>query len=217
MGRDLKKKILWCDQSNIHELSSILLMDLQDIEVESVNNPLKAIEILKQDNTYSLIISGALFWDVEGIDIFHYLQFAGLKIQFLLFTASPKDQKIESLIHHKNFTYLSKHDFKIDKFISLIEELSHKDASNDEIHLKVKAIRSHLGMSTSQFAQYLNVEEKVVVASEASLDTISWSYVVCVCEKIGISLSFIAHTPLHLFVKRLEEQASNPDVKRAIV
>ena len=211
------KKILWCDQSNIHELSTILKMELPDIEVVSVSNPLKAIEVIKQENDFSLIISGALFWDVQGIDIFHYLQLAGMQTQFLLFTASQKDPKITSLTLLKNFTFLSKHDFRIDQFISLVEDLIHRDANNDEIHLKLKAIRNHLDMSTSQFAQYLRVEEKTVVTSEASQDSISWSYVVCVCEKIGISLSFIAHTPLHLFIKRLDEQAAAGGATKAIV
>lgn len=213
MNLNTKIKIMWCDR-NVHTAHfEDLLINFDYVDINSFDNPDDAISAFRKDPNYHLIISGNLFAGMDGLQFYETLQLTGPTPQFLLFTSDELDN-INSYQLLNNFKYFRKAIYSPEEFEQMLQELIHKSFDRDDAHLKLKALRESLGLSTGEFAGLLKVSKEVVEKNEKNKD-VPASYVVSVCRHFNVPLNFFSTADFDYFSTKIKE-SSNLKVKGII-
>lgn len=196
-------KVLWCDRNYDYVESFIEATKtmLPDVEFVIKNEPVDAIkEILTHKQDYQLIISGQVFKNMTGTDLFEIVFNNKVQIPFLLLTAQADYSQFSHYDLWYSFSYLDK--FKADFYdvAEKIKELFSRDISATfMVHLKLKELRLSIGLNPKEMAALVGATENDVIASESDYQKVISSYVVLVCQKFNFPIQTLVQTNLDYF------------------
>ncbi len=214
-------KVLWCDRNYDYVESFIEATKtmLPDVEFVIKNEPVDAIkEILTHKQDYQLIISGQVFKNMTGTDLFEIVFNNKVQIPFLLLTAQADYSQFSHYDLWYSFSYLDK--FKADFYEVAVKvrELIHRDVEHAySLHEKLKSFRLIIGYSSKEMANFLKVSEAEILNAEGDYKKITFSYISNFTKKFGLNEStFINSSPD--FIKEMAQQFLKTDlhlIKRA--
>lgn len=196
-------KVLWCDRNYDYVESFIEATKtmLPDVEFVIKNEPVDAIkEILTHKQDYQLIISGQVFKNMTGTDLFEIVFNNKVQIPFLLLTAQADYSQFNHYDLWYSFSYLDK--FKADFYevAEKIKELFSRDISATfMVHQKLKELRLSIGLTPKEMAALVGATENDVIASESDYQKVISSYVVLVCQKFNFPIQTLVQTNLDYF------------------
>lgn len=196
-------KVLWCDRNYDYVESFIEATKtlLPDVEFVLKNEPVDAIkEILNNQKDYQLIISGQVFKNMTGTDLFEIVFNNKVQIPFLLLTAQADYSQFNHYDLWYSFSYLDK--FKADFYevAEKIKELFSRDISATfMVHQKLKELRLSIGLTPKEMAALVGATENDVITSESDYQKVISSYVVLVCQKFNFPIQTLVQTNLDYF------------------
>lgn len=197
-------KVLWCDRNFKSLGETNFLPEINDIQFVYLHDVDEAIKEFERRRDYSLIISGNKFDNGRtGLHFFDSLNISGGNTQFLLLTGEIyEDFSSYSLL--RNFTYLSKYEVEPLKLRTLVVELVNRSTKTDDLNLRLKALRSHLNISEIDFALMIGSTQDKVISFENQNDVPSF-YIVSVCNKFQLPISYFTSKTLDVFLSRIRE------------
>ncbi len=205
-------KILWSDRnydyvgSFIEATKSIL----PEVEFVIKDEPVDAIkEILTNHSQYKLVISGQIFKNMSGTDLFEILFTNKSQTPFLLLTAQVDYNQFSNYDQWYSFNYIDK--LKVDFFdiAERVKELINCDISSTfELHEKLKDIRILAGISVPQMAKNLGVQEHEVNNAEMDYKKVSYNYLLKVSKYYNLDIKLLIQANREYLAQKLKSEES---------
>lgn len=203
-------KVLWCDRNYDYVESFIEATKhiLPDIEFILKDEPVDAIkEILTNGKQYKLIISGQIFKNMNGTDLFEIIFNNKVHIPFLLLTAQVDYNQFAQYDLWYSFSYMDKLKAHFYEVAEKVKELINRDiTSTYQLHEKLKAIRVQMKMTTQEMARLVGTTENDVIASESEYLKVVSSYVNLVSSRFDIPLSILLQSTTTYFQNFIEQK-----------
>lgn len=203
-------KVLWCDRNYDYVESFIEATKhiLPDIEFILKDEPVDAIkEILTNGKQYKLIISGQIFKNMNGTDLFEIIFNNKVHIPFLLLTAQVDYNQFAQYDLWYSFSYMDKLKAHFYEVAEKVKELINRDiTATYQLHEKLKAIRVKMKMTTQEMARLVGTTENDVIASESEYLKVVSSYVNLVSSRFDIPLSILLQSTTTYFQNFIEQK-----------
>ena len=203
-------KVLWCDRNYDYVESFIEATKhiLPDIEFILKDEPVDVIkEILTNGKQYKLIISGQIFKNMNGTDLFEIIFNNKVHIPFLLLTAQVDYNQFAQYDLWYSFSYMDKMKAHFYEVAEKVKELINRDiTATYQLHEKLKAIRVKMKMTTQEMARIVGTTENDVIASESEYLKVVSSYVNLVSSRFDIPLSILLQSTTTYFQNFIEQK-----------
>ena len=203
-------KVLWCDRNYDYVESFIEATKhiLPDIEFILKDEPVDVIkEILTNGKQYKLIISGQIFKNMNGTDLFEIIFNNKVHIPFLLLTAQIDYNQFAQYDLWYSFSYMDKLKAHFYEVAEKVKELINRDiTATYQLHEKLKAIRVKMKMTTQEMARLVGTTENDVIASESEYLKVVSSYVNLVSSRFDIPLSILLQSTTTYFQNFIEQK-----------
>lgn len=203
-------KVLWCDRNYDYVESFIEATKhiLPDIEFILKDEPVDVIkEILTNGKQYKLIISGQIFKNMNGTDLFEIIFNNKVHIPFLLLTAQVDYNQFAQYDLWYSFSYMDKMKAHFYEVAEKVKELINRDiTATYQLHEKLKVIRVQMKMTTQEMARLVGTTENDVIASESEYLKVVSSYVNLVSSRFDIPLSILLQSTTTYFQNFIEQK-----------
>ena len=203
-------KILWCDRNYDYVESFIEATKpmFQNVEFVLKKEPVDAIkEILTNKNEYKLIISGQIFKNMAGTDLFEIIFNNKIQIPFLLLTAQVDYNQFSSYDMWGTFNYMDKLKCDFYQVANTIKDLVNRDiTATFYLHEKLSYLRNSLHLSTKQMSAIVGVSESEVINSESDYSKVTSSYITLLSRQFDIPLSTLVQSSLSYFQEMVDSR-----------
>jgi hypothetical protein len=203
-------KILWCDRNydyveSFIEATKSVLPNVQFIIKEEPVDAIK--ELITNQDQYNLIISGQIFKNMSGTDLFEIFFNNKVQIPFLLLTAQVDYSQFSAYDMWYSFNYMDKLKADFYEVADKIKELVHRDVTATfHLHEKLRDIREVSGLGTSQLAKAINVQESEVINAESDYKKVTFIYLHKIAKYYDLDVQLLIQSEREFLKQKLQDQ-----------
>jgi|GEM_PF-610792 len=121
-SRDIRGRILIIDdETYLLDLMKEILLNEGDFEIITTTSGKEAIELLKGDGQFDVVITDIRMPEVDGMQIYDFLKAKKIESRIMIITADPFAEDVVSFLKNSKVKYLKK-PFELMKFKQLVLE-----------------------------------------------------------------------------------------------